>query len=65
MATATKTAPATGRVIQITGPVVDIEFPPGQLPAIFNAVELEREGRSRSSARSSSTSATTGSAPWP
>src|SRR5215213_6953780 len=37
-------APATGRVIAITGPVVDIEFPAGQLPAIFNAVEVEREG---------------------
>src|SRR5262245_64324974 len=41
---ATATAPATGRVIQITGPVVDIEFPPGQLPAILNAVEILREG---------------------
>jgi F-type H+-transporting ATPase subunit beta len=35
-------APATGRVIAITGPVVDIEFPAGQLPAIFNAVEIDR-----------------------
>ncbi len=42
MATAAPTA--TGRVIQITGPVVDIEFPAGQLPAIYNAVEIEREG---------------------
>ena len=42
---ATATAPATGRVIQITGAVVDIVFPPGQLPAIYNAVELEREGQ--------------------
>jgi F-type H+-transporting ATPase subunit beta len=47
MATATqasKAAPkaATGRVIQITGPVVDIEFPAGQLPEIYNAVEIER-----------------------
>jgi F-type H+-transporting ATPase subunit beta len=41
---ATATAPAKGRVIQITGPVVDIEFPPGNLPAILNAVEIEREG---------------------
>src|ERR671913_1766978 len=41
---ATATAPGTGRVIQITGPVVDIEFPSGELPAIFNAVEIEREG---------------------
>ena len=35
---------ATGHVIAITGPVVDIEFPAGQLPAIYNAVEIEREG---------------------
>jgi F-type H+-transporting ATPase subunit beta len=40
MATAAKTA--TGRVIQITGPVVDIEFPAGQLPGIYNAVEVMR-----------------------
>jgi F-type H+-transporting ATPase subunit beta len=42
---ATATAPATGRVIQITGAVVDIEFPAGQLPAIYNAVEIQREGQ--------------------
>ena len=42
MATATA---ATGRVIQITGPVVDIEFPAGQLPGIYNAVEIQREGQ--------------------
>ena len=60
---ATAAPAATGRVIQITGPVVDIEFPAGQLPAIYNAVEIQRgEARSRSSARSSSTWATTGSA---
>ncbi|MGH2406783.1 MAG: F0F1 ATP synthase subunit beta [Candidatus Limnocylindrales bacterium] len=41
--TAPKTAAgATGRVIQITGPVIDVEFPAGQLPAIFNAVEVQR-----------------------
>ena len=33
---------AIGRVIQITGPVVDIEFPAGQLPAIYNAVDITR-----------------------
>ena len=32
----------TGRVIQITGPVVDVEFPAGMLPAIYNAVEVRR-----------------------
>src|SRR4051794_38992 len=50
MATAAPEAPtkptgATGRVIQITGPVVDIEFPAGKLPAIYNAVEIERKGQ--------------------
>jgi F-type H+/Na+-transporting ATPase subunit beta len=42
---ATAAPPATGRVIQITGPVVDIEFPAGQLPAIYNAVEIDRPGQ--------------------
>ncbi len=41
---ATAAPAATGRVIQITGPVVDIEFPPGQLPGIYNAVEIQRPG---------------------
>src|SRR5437667_342275 len=36
---------STGRVIQITGPVVDIEFPAGQLPAIYNAVSIPRDGQ--------------------
>ena len=39
---ATAAPAATGRVIQITGPVVDIEFPPGQLPSIYSAVEIIR-----------------------
>src|SRR5262245_44435236 len=32
---------ARGRVIAITGPVVDVEFPAGSLPAIFNAIRIE------------------------
>src|SRR6187431_687771 len=40
---ATAAPAASGRVIQITGPVVDIEFPAGQLPRIFNAVEIVRD----------------------
>ena len=40
MATAAPTA--TGRVVQITGAVVDIEFPAGKLPGIYNAVEVMR-----------------------
>ncbi len=35
---------ATGTVIQITGPVVDVEFPAGELPAIYNALEIKRPG---------------------
>jgi F-type H+-transporting ATPase subunit beta len=35
-------ANATGRVVQITGAVVDVEFPEGDLPEIFEAVEVER-----------------------
>ena len=31
---------ATGKVIQITGPVIDVEFPPGELPNIYNALEI-------------------------
>ncbi len=42
---ATAAPAATGKVIQITGPVVDIEFPAGHLPGIYNAVEILREGQ--------------------
>ena len=34
---------ATGKVIQITGPVIDVEFPPGDLPDIYNALEIQRQ----------------------
>jgi F-type H+-transporting ATPase subunit beta len=33
-----------GRVVQVIGPVVDVEFPVGHLPAIFNAVRIEDDG---------------------
>ena len=33
---------AEGRIVQIIGTVLDIEFPPDQLPAIYNAVRIER-----------------------
>jgi F-type H+-transporting ATPase subunit beta len=32
----------TGRVVRIIGPVVDVEFAPDELPAIQNAITLER-----------------------
>ncbi len=31
-----------GRVIQVIGPVVDVEFPQGQLPNIYNALRIEQ-----------------------
>ncbi|KRW92317.1 ATP F0F1 synthase subunit beta [Alicyclobacillus tengchongensis] len=33
-----------GHVVQITGPVVDVRFPDGQLPAINNALRIDYEG---------------------
>jgi F-type H+-transporting ATPase subunit beta len=36
--------PTTGRVIQIIGPAVDIQFDEGHLPAIFNAVRIVDNG---------------------
>ena len=42
---ATATTHATGKVIQITGAVVDIVFPAGELPAIYNAVAIQRPGQ--------------------
>mgnify|MGYP003693943243 CR=1 FL=1 len=32
-----------GKVIQVIGPVVDVEFPPGQLPNIYNALKVTQE----------------------
>lgn len=32
-----------GKVVQIIGPVLDIEFSPGQLPKVFNAVNVTAE----------------------
>ena len=30
-----------GKIVQVMGPVVDIQFPEGSLPAIFNAIEID------------------------
>ncbi|MFM2104839.1 MAG: synthase subunit beta [Chloroflexota bacterium] len=38
----TKSAGAVGTVVQVTGPVVDIEFAARALPAIYNAVRVDR-----------------------
>ncbi|HEX6221889.1 MAG TPA: F0F1 ATP synthase subunit beta, partial [Acidimicrobiia bacterium] len=31
---------AVGRIVKVAGPVVDVEFPPDQLPEILNAIEI-------------------------
>ncbi len=33
----------TGKVVQVIGPVVDVEFPQGQLPNIYNALKVEEQ----------------------
>jgi len=33
-----------GKIVQVIGPVVDVEFEPGQLPAIYNALEVPGAG---------------------
>ena len=35
---------AVGRVVQVIGPVMDIQFEEGHLPAIYNAVRITSEG---------------------
>jgi F-type H+-transporting ATPase subunit beta len=37
------TAQATGRIVQVMGPVVDIEFPPDHLPEIYNALDVKMD----------------------
>jgi len=38
---ATAVATKSGRIVQIIGPVIDVEFEGGHLPAIYNALEIE------------------------
>ncbi|HEV8265797.1 MAG TPA: F0F1 ATP synthase subunit beta [Gemmatimonadales bacterium] len=54
MATGTKTAPRkatgetkanVGKVVQVIGPVLDVEFEPEHLPELYNALVVELEGR--------------------
>ena len=40
----TATAQRTGTVVQVIGPVIDVEFVDGDLPEIYNAVRIVSEG---------------------
>lgn len=33
-----------GQIVQVTGPVVDVEFPPEELPEIYHALEIQHDG---------------------
>ena len=37
---------ADGRIVQIVGAVIDVEFPTGDLPALYNALEVQETDRS-------------------
>ena len=34
----------TGKIVQVTGPVLDIRFGHDQLPALLNAIEIDNNG---------------------
>ena len=44
MANAAGTGAKVGRVVQVIGPVVDVEFEGGHLPPIYNALRIKSEG---------------------
>ena len=37
----------TGRITQILGPVVDVEFPPGGLPEVYSALKITNAAMNR------------------
>jgi F-type H+-transporting ATPase subunit beta len=41
---AVATAQGVGKVVQVIGPVLDVQFEPGQLPAIYNALRITIAG---------------------
>ncbi len=40
-----------GKIVQVIGPVVDVEFEPEKLPALYNALEIVDEGNGRPAVR--------------
>ena len=40
----TQKAGENGRIVQVMGPVVDVEFPPGSLPEIYTALRVTNPG---------------------
>src|SRR6266508_4894603 len=44
MAVKTKGATGAGEIVQIIGPVLDVHFEEGELPEIYHALTVKREG---------------------
>src|SRR2546425_6269491 len=38
------TKPTAGRVVQVIGPVLDVEFEPERLPELYNALVIDQPG---------------------
>ena len=43
---AEKNAKNVGKIVQVIGPVIDVEFEAGQLPEIYNALHVVSDGKS-------------------
>jgi len=43
-----------GKIVQVIGPVVDVEFEPGKLPPIYSALEVPGAGSTGAGAGRSS-----------
>ncbi len=41
---ATTSAVVLGKVVQVSGPAVDCEFPEGQIPLVYTAIRITSEG---------------------
>ena len=51
MGVTAKTEHRTGKVVQVIGPVLDVEFNASELPDIFNALEIAFEGEGTTGGR--------------
>jgi F-type H+-transporting ATPase subunit beta len=43
MVTKTESKHSVGKVVQVIGPVLDVEFEPEQLPELYNAVTVQMD----------------------
>ena len=55
---------AAGRVVRVTGPVVDVEFPRDAMPDLFNALIVRKSASARSCCSRCPTSPPTSRSSW-